>query len=175
MRDPRYEAGRIELVSPCIAGDNARFAVTRLPGTQGELKLEVERLGRSAGPKIVRTAQIPGSGAVEIEAGPLSAGGYTARARVGEAPPTRFDFACERGGEAWRDSRPDRPRLERIARASGGVLVDPTNLGALPTPPPTEVAAEREVLPLLPPWVWALAASAALGFHWIVRRSAGLP
>jgi hypothetical protein len=175
MRDPRYEAGRIELVSPCIAGESARFRLTTLPGTRGDLRVEVERLGSRSGGNIVKTVPLPSSGVVELEAGPLAAGGYTARARVGEAPPTRFDFACERGGEAFSDSRPDRERLERIARASGGVLVDPPNLTALPTPPPTEVAAEREVLPLLPPWVWALCASAALGAHWLLRRRAGLP
>jgi hypothetical protein len=111
---------------------------------------------------------------VEIEAGPLAAGGYTARARVGQAPATRFDFACERGGNAWSDSRPDPERLQRIARASGGKFVDADRVGELPMPPPTEVAAQREVAPVLPPWIWALAASAALGWHWIARRRAGL-
>jgi uncharacterized membrane protein len=174
MRDPRYEAARIELVGPCVAGENARLRVTRLPGTQGDVALEVEPLRADARQKITRSAKIPASGIVEMDAGPLAAGGYTARARVGQAPATRFDFACERGGSAWSDSRPDSERLERIARASGGKFVDAERVNQLPMPPPTEVAAQREVAPVLPPWVWALMASAALGWHWIARRRAGL-
>jgi uncharacterized membrane protein len=175
MRDPRYEAARIELVGPCIASENARLRLTRLPGAEGDVSLEVEPLRGGAGEKLTRRASIPASGIVEIEAGPLAPGGYTARARVGQAPPTRFDFACERGGSAWSDSRPDPERLQRIARLSGGRYVDADRLADLPMPPPTEVAAQREVAPVLPPWVWALLASAALGWHWIARRRAGLP
>ena len=106
--------------------------------------------------------------------GPLEAGGYTARARIGAAPPTRHDFACERGGEAWADSRPDPERLERIAVATGGQSVAADALSQLPLPAPTEVAAERHVSPLLPPWLWALSAAFALGGHWVVRRRGGL-
>jgi uncharacterized membrane protein len=174
MRDPRYEAARMDLVGPCIAGETARLSLTRLPGTPGDVSLEVEQLGPRGANKITRTATVPASGVVEIEIGALTAGGYTARARVGQAPATRFDFACERGGSAWSDSRPDVARLERIARVSGGKVVDPERLSELPLPAPTEVAAERDVSPLLPPWVWALCAAAALGWHWIERRRVGL-
>lgn len=174
MRDPRYEAARIELVGPCVAGESARLRLTRLPGTQGDVALEIEPLSASAREKITRSAKIPASGVVELEVGPLAPGGYAARTRVGQAPATRFDFACERGGSAWSDSRPDAERLARIARVSGGKSVDVAHLGDLPMPPPTEVAAQREVAPVLSPWIWALAASAALGWHWIARRRAGL-
>ncbi len=174
MRDPRYEAARMELSGPCIAGETARLSLTRLPGTPGDVTLEVEQLGPGGANKLTRSATVPASGVVEIEIGPLAAGGYTARARVGQAPATRFDFACERGGSAWSDSRPDVERLERIARVSGGKVVDPQRLASLPLPAPTEVAAERDVSPLLPPWAWALCAAAALGWHWIERRRGGL-
>ncbi|HWA77841.1 MAG TPA: glutamine amidotransferase [Polyangiaceae bacterium] len=174
MRDPRYEAARIELVGPCVAGQSARLRLNCLPGTQGDVALEVEPLRGGTRDKITRTAKVPASGSVEIEAGPLAVGGYTARARVGQAPATRFDFACERGGSAWSDSRPDPERLARIARVSGGKYVDAERVADLPMPPPTEVAAQREVSPLMPPWVWALAAAGALGWHWIARRRAGL-
>ena len=49
-----------------------------------------------------------------------------------------------------------------------------TEAGALPLPEATQVAAERHVAALLPPWAWTLFAAATLGAHWIVRRRAGL-
>ena len=174
MRDPRYEAARVQLAGPCVAGEKARLRVTRLPGAEGELELSIEPLAPSASAKSTHRAAMPASGSVEVEVGPLAAGGYSAHARVGQAPPTRFDFACERGGPAWGDTRPDPERLERIARASGGRFVRRGAAGTLPSPAPTEVATLREVVPLVPAWVWALAASAALGWHWIERRRAGL-
>ncbi len=174
MRDPRYEAARVQLVGSCIAGEATRLRVTRLPGTQGELELTVEPLGPEGTPRIERRAAMPASGSVEVDIGALPPGGYSAHARVGKAPATRFDFACERGGAAWGDPRPDSARLERIARLSGGRFVRPNRVDALPLPPPTEVATLREVVPVLPPWAWALFAAAALGWHWIERRRSGL-
>jgi hypothetical protein len=109
-----------------------------------------------------------------LELGVLDAGGYTARARVGAAPPTRFDFACERGGPAWSDSRPDPERLARIAKVSGGRAVTSSHTTDLPVPDPIEVAAERSSVPLLPAWAWTLAATLALGGHWYSRRRQGL-
>ncbi|MFO7180217.1 MAG: glutamine amidotransferase [Pseudomonadota bacterium] len=173
MRDPRYEAARVQLAGPCIAGEETRVRVTRLPGTEGELELTVEPLGPEGAPRIEKRAAMPASGSVVVDVGPLAPGGYSAHARVGKAPATRFDFACERGGSAWGDSRPDAARLERIARASGGRFVRHDRVEALPLPPPTEVATLREVVPVLPPWVWALCAAAALGWHWIERRKSG--
>jgi uncharacterized membrane protein len=174
MRDPRYEAARVQLVGNCVAGEKAKLRVTRLPGAEGELDLTIERLGAQNTSVGTQRAKMPASGSVELEIGPLTPGGYSARARVGKSPPTRFDFACERGGPAWGDTRPDPNRLERIARQSGGKFVRAKDAGSLPRPAPTEVATLREVVPLVPAWVWALAASAALGWHWIERRRAGL-
>ena len=93
---------------------------------------------------------------------------------MGAAPPTRFDFACERGGPAWSDSRPDPERLARIAQASGGRAVSLGNIADLPVPEPILVAAERSSVPLLPGWGWTLLASLALGGHWYLRRRHGL-
>lgn len=174
MRDPRYEAARIELGSDCIAGESARLRLIRLPGAEGEVDLEIEALSASQSPRLSKRAHVPSSGVVEIDVGPLATGGYTVRARVGQTPPARFDFACERGGEAFRDSRPNPELLTRIARASGGRSVDAAHAADLPLPPPTEVAVEREVSPLVAPWVWALGAAVALGVHWIARRRSGL-
>lgn len=174
MRDPRYEAARVELIGPCIAGESARLRLTRLPGTEGDLDLEVEPLGTASATKLARKVPVPGSGVVEVDIGKLEAGGYTARARVGRAPATRFDFACERGGSSWSDTRPDVDRLQRIARVSQGQAVTRERVGALPLPPPMEVAVQREVAPLLPAWAWTIAAAVALGWHWIERRRGGL-
>ena len=38
----------------------------------------------------------------------------------------------------------------------------------------SQVAVERQVSALLPPWAWTLIASALLGAHWIARRRGGL-
>jgi len=174
MRDPRYEALRLELAGPCIAGLPARLRLVRLPGSTGEVTLQLTRLGPQSAPVLNKSVKDPPSGPLDLELGALEAGGYSASARVGAAPPTRFDFACERGGPAWSDSRPDPERLARIARASGGRAVSASHVADLPVPDPIEVAAERSSVPLLPAWAWTLVASLALGGHWYARRRQGL-
>jgi hypothetical protein len=42
MRDPRYEALRLELAGPCIAGLPAKLSLTRLPGATGDVSIELE-------------------------------------------------------------------------------------------------------------------------------------
>jgi uncharacterized membrane protein len=175
MRDPRYEAARVELVGECIEGEpDAVLRVTRLPGMRGTLELSLAPLTQNATEPLVR--QIPADSVepVEIRVPGLRAGGYTAKARIGEAPPSRHDFACERGGVAWADSRPDRPRLDSIARVTGGTSVGMDGIDDLPSPDATRVAAQREVAPVAPPWVWTLAAAGLLGVHWVARRNSGL-
>ncbi|HET9957976.1 MAG TPA: glutamine amidotransferase, partial [Polyangiaceae bacterium] len=174
MRDPRYEAVRMELAEPCMAGEKTKLRLTRLPGAPGELELSIEALGEARQVVQTQRATVPSSGVVELELSPLAAGGYAALAKAGQAPPTRFDFACERGGSAWGDVRPDPDRLARIARASNGVSVDAAGASKIPLPEPAVVSAQREVSPVLPAWVWALIASVALGAHWIARRRLGL-
>jgi uncharacterized membrane protein len=175
MRDPRYEAARVEVVGECIEGEpDTTLRVTRLPGMRGPLELSLAPLTQAVSQPVVR--QIPGDSTepVEIRVPGLKAGGYTAKARIGEAPPSRHDFACERGGAAWADSRPDRPRLDAIARATGGTSVGIDGIDDLPMPDATRVAAQREVAPVAPPWVWTLAAAVLLGVHWVARRNSGL-
>jgi uncharacterized membrane protein len=174
MRDPRYEALRLELAGPCIAGLPASLRLVRLPGSIGDVSLALTRLGPQGAPVIAKSVKDPPPGPLELELGVLEAGGYTAAARVGAAPPTRFDFACERGGPAWSDSRPDPERLSRLAAASGGKSVSLANIDDLPVPDPMEVAAERSSTPLLPAWAWTLAAALSLGAHWYARRRQGL-
>lgn len=174
MRDPRYEAARVELLGRCVADEPTHLRLTRLPGTEGDLELEVDQLAPGPRSSIVRKASMPAEGVLDVDIGKLARGGYTARARIGRAPATRFDFACERGGPAWGDTRPDLERLAKLARVSGGRHVFRDKVRELPLPPPTEVAVQREVVPLLSPWVWALSAALALGWHFIERRRAGM-
>jgi hypothetical protein len=148
--------------------------LVRLPGSAGDVSLELTRLGPESAPLLKKSVKEPPPGPLDVELGVLEPGGYSASVRVGQAPPTRFDFACERGGPAWSDSRPDPERLSRIAQATGGRAVTRANIADLPVPEPTEVAAERSSVPLLPAWVWTLAASLALGVHWYARRRQGL-
>jgi len=107
-----------------------------------------------------------------VEIGPKDAAGAEAEARRG--PTTRRDFACERGGDEWADTRPDVERLAAIAEATGGKSVTVDGIGSLPLPAATQIAAERRVSPILPPWAWTLSAAVLLGAHWIVRRRRGL-
>ncbi|HEY0463975.1 MAG TPA: glutamine amidotransferase [Polyangiaceae bacterium] len=174
MRDPRYEPLRLELSGPCIAGLPGKLRLVRLPGSTGDVSLQLTRLGPQRTPQLTKNVKDPPPGPLELELGVLEAGGYSASARVGAAPPTRFDFACERGGPSWSDSRPDPERLARIAKVSGGRAVSSSRVGDLPVPDPIEVAAERSSVPLLPAWAWTLAASLALGGHWYARRRQGL-
>jgi uncharacterized membrane protein len=173
MRDPRYEVGHVALAGACIAGEPVKLSLVPPPGSNEDLELEIERLGQNSERPLTR--KVPRSGAITTaEIGPFNAGGYSARMKVGAAPPTRFDFACEDGGLAFRDSRPDPARLERIARVTGGSSVRAADAADLPLPKPTDVTLERRTAPLLPAWVWTLAAAAALGAHWVVRRQRGL-
>jgi hypothetical protein len=174
MRDPRYEAARVELPSDCIAGEPTTLRVTRLPGMEGKIDITIERLGLTPGEPVKASADAPHVTVVDVPIPKLDAGGYTARVRIGAAPPTRHDFACERAGPAWADSRPDPERLERIAKVSGGKAVTLEQLDSIPVPATTEVAAERLVAPVFPPWAWALASTVMLGVHWVSRRRGGL-
>lgn len=173
MRDPRYEVGHLSLVGACIAGEKATLSLLPPPGSSGEVELEIERLGEGKERPLLRKVPLEGARAT-ADVGPFPAGGYTARMKVGAAPPTRFDFACEEGGLAFRDSRPDPARLERIARVTGGKSVRAADAANLPLPSPTDVTLERHSVPLLPAWAWTLAAAAALGAHWVLRRQRGL-
>ncbi len=176
MRDPRYESARIDLSHECRAGAPVELSITRPPGAGVDVKLSLERMGEGTAAPL-QEKQLRLEGNVEsalVPLGVLGEGGYSATVRIGNAPPTRFDFACERGGAAFADSRPDPSLMERIAQASGGVSLGAGEIGSLKTPPPTHVASQRVVAALLPAWVWAALAASALGAHWFARRRAGL-
>jgi uncharacterized membrane protein len=178
MRDPRYEPAVVEVMGGCIAGEETTLALHPAPGTEGEAKVKVTRLGSA---QVVREVKAPlraGDAGTPVPIGKLEPGGYAATVEIGDGdkkgPTTRRDFACERGGDEWADSRPDVARLEAIAAATGGKYVVASDAGSLPLPPATQVAAERHVSPVAPPWVWTLVGAVCLGAHWIVRRRSGL-
>jgi uncharacterized membrane protein len=173
MRDPRYESARVELVGECVAEEPVTLRVVQLPGSGGEVTLELVRLGVGE-PPLVRARPLGEDGSADFVVDGLKSGGYTARVRLGQSPPTRFDFACEKGGDAWADSRPDPARLERLSAASGGVAVGRSGIARLPAPRATEVQSARKVSPLAPPWAWAAVAAFGLGGHWLLRRRGGL-
>jgi uncharacterized membrane protein len=178
MRDPRFEPAQIEIPGGCTAGLPWKLSARLLPTDQSAkgrvVALDVTRIDRSQSPIHAEQPTAGGSSTVEFALQPLEAGGYTARLRVGDGEATRFDFACETGGDEWADSRPAPALLERLAAATGGRFVDGVDAGALPLPKPTVVSAERRVTPVAPPWAWTLAATILLGAHWVARRRGGL-
>jgi hypothetical protein len=176
MRDPRYESARLELTHECRAGTPVALSLTRLPGAAATVTVNVERLGEGTAAALPeKSLHLDGDAeTATLELGSLDEGGYTATVRIGNAPPARLDFACERGGPAFADSRPDVGLLERLSSATGGKSVAASDAGSLPAPPPTHVSNQRIVMPLLPAWLWALAAASAIGAHWYARRRAGL-
>jgi uncharacterized membrane protein len=174
MRDPRYEAARVELASECVAGKPTSLRVTRLPGMSGDIEITLSQHSEKPETPHVFSVKDPPSGPVEVAIGSLDVGGYTAKVRIGAAPPTRYDFGCELGGEAWSDSRPDADRLARIASLTKGKAVAWDDVDALPEPELTQITSERHTSPVLPPWGWTLGAALFLGAHWLSRRFGGL-
>jgi hypothetical protein len=178
MRDPRYESARLELTNECRAGLPVELRITRLPGPAVDVNVSLEELGSVVDPdkplpdkKLRMEANVE---TVTVPLGALGEGGFSATVRIGSAPPTRFDFACERGGVAFADSRPDPVLLERLAQQTGGVSLRASSASSLKAPPPTRVASQRMSAPLLSAWVWALLAGSSIGVHWYLRRRAGL-
>jgi uncharacterized membrane protein len=172
MRDPRFESGQLDLVSPCVAGEPARFRVRAPESVRDKpMTIEVRRLDKQD-PSPMRV-EVP-KGASEVLLPPLATGGYTARLKLGPGPTTRRDFACEAGGDEWADTRPDADRLRLLASATRGSFRYANDDMDVPLPKPTVVSAERHVVPLAPAWSWTLAAAVLLGVHWFTRRRSGL-
>ncbi len=179
MRDPRFEPAQIEILGGCTAGvpTTLRAHVLPLPpgASRDPLSLTVSRIDKKGyAPVHVEAARGPGD-TTDMAIPALESGGYTARVRFGSGSVTRYDFACEAGGDEWADSRPDAPRLRALAEATGGTFLwADEDMSKLPLPKPTRISSERHVVPLAPPWAWTFFAAAALGTHWITRRRSGL-
>jgi uncharacterized membrane protein len=177
MRDPRFEPAQLEVVGGCTAMVAPTIRARVLPGGGPDsqaVTLEVRRLDKAEAPVVVTQTRPADALSFEFALPALASGGYTARLRTGDGIGTRFDFACEAGGDEWADSRPDPKRLEAIAKETGGAFVYAAEAGQLPLPKPTVVSAERHVSPVAPPWLWTTAAAVFLGAHWVARRRGGL-
>jgi uncharacterized membrane protein len=188
MRDPRFEPAQIEIVGGCTAGVPTTLRAHALPLAAGAkrdpLSLTLSRIdknessangGATGAVPIHISADRGASDTTDLPIPALESGGYTARLRFGSGSVTRYDFACEAGGDEWADSRPDAPRLKALADATGGTFLwADEDMGRLPLPKPTRMSSERHVVPLAPPWAWTFLAAAALGAHWITRRRSGL-
>jgi len=178
MRDPRFEPVKARLPQGCIAGVETTLEL-RAPFVEDGTPAEVV-ISRMGSGEEVRTIDVTlegGSGSVSVPLGKLGVGGHTATVRLrrqGRSAPSRYDFACEVGGDEWADPRPDVARLAAIAKATGGEAVGPEEIGALPLPEAARVVAERRVRPVLPPWGWSFTAALCLGGHWLARRRRGL-
>jgi hypothetical protein len=186
MRDPRFEPAQISLPGGCTAGVATTLRAHLLPLPAGampeKISLDVTRIDHTAATAAARAGgavhlealRSPGE-ATELDLPALESGGYTARLHGLGGGTTRYDFACEAGGEEWADSRPDPARLKALADATGGAfLFADDDMRRLPLPSPTRVSSERHVVPVAPPWAWTLVAAMALGAHWIARRRSGL-
>jgi hypothetical protein len=186
MRDPRFEPAHLELSGGCTAGlastlrahlaSSAGGAAPAPAPSRGVsvAQLEVTRLDASSPPLRLDRPLSSQTPAIDFALPPLEAGAYTAKMRLAGGGTTKYDFACEAGGDEWADSRPDPSRLQRLAAATGGAFVFATQGASLAMPRPTVVSTERRVAPLAPPWAWSLAAAVLLSGHWLVRRRSGL-
>jgi len=174
MRDPRFESAQVRLSGPCIVGYPVTLLVSRLPGWEDPVEIEVSSLGVDGAKHRVTTPRASEPGMLAFRLPDLPAGGYAARVKVGGAPPSRHVFACEIGGEAHADTRPDASRLQAVASALGGQYVRAEQVSALSPPEKTFVLAQRSMKPVAPPYAWSVPACVLLAVSWILRRSAGL-
>jgi hypothetical protein len=196
MRDPRYEPVRGRLVQhegrpPCMAGSKAALRIeaspvigpARLRATLSPLAAPRARPGESL--ELAIDAPLDGAPPILVPLGLAPEGAFALRMSIGargavveEVTPsalaTRTLSVCERGGEEWADPRPDRAKLEELAKKTGGAVFVPSEAASVPPPKAANVALERTVRPLLPSWAWATLAAVLTGLHWFVRRRGGL-
>lgn len=194
MRDPRYEPVRGRLVhasgmGPCLAGAPAALRIEASPiAGPARVRATIKAL---ESPRALENEKLPSEIDQRIDGKPplliplaiAPSGGFAMRLSIGDpgddakvpsALATRALATCERGGDEWADPRPDRGKLEMLAKANGGVVVKPSDVASIPTAAAAIVSIERNVVPILPTWGWATLAAIALGLHWFVRRRGGL-
>jgi uncharacterized membrane protein len=174
MRDPRFESAQVRLSGPCVVGYPVTLLVSRLPGWEDPVEVEIASLGEGGQKHSVTTPAMSESGMLAFRLPDLGAGGYAARVKVGGAPPSRHVFACEIGGESHADTRPDAPRMQAVSSALGGQFVHADQVSALPPPEKTFVLEQRSMKPVAPPYAWSVPACVLLAVSWILRRSRGL-
>ncbi len=177
MRDPRFEPARVELPEGCVAGLPTELVVQAATGGAAAARVTVARMGSGEVVRELRAELGAGRRPTAIDVGRLAPGGYVATVeleRTVPSAPSRYDFACEVGGDEWADPRPDPERLAAIADATGGTAVGLGEVDAIAIPEGAEVVAARYVRPVRPPWFWTSTAALLLGVHWLLRRRWGL-
>ena len=175
MRDPRFEPAQVDM-GTCVAGvpSTVRVRAESLGKKAADVTLTLSRMDAPLSPIKVEKKQAALDAPVDLQLPALEAGGYAARVVIGNGTSTLRDLACEVGGDEWADSRPDGERLERLADATGGRFFWADQPLDIPWPKPSVVSAERHVVAIAPPWVWAILAAVAFGAHAIARRRGGL-
>jgi uncharacterized membrane protein len=173
MHEQRFEPFRGEIVGDCIAGEPVTIRWSVPASAKGQLSVELEQLGKSEPQQYHQQVILDRSGASEVRFDGLPSGGFTAKAQINGGSPARLDFACERGGLAFADSRPDHDRLRKLAESTGGKFVNPNKINDLPVPPSSFVDETRRSQPLAPSWLWSALAALFLGGHWLAARSTG--
>jgi uncharacterized membrane protein len=176
MHDPRFEPAHLDFGRGCTAGLASAVrarVVSRADGRRGAVALDVTRLGDRF-PQSQRISLLSADGFADFEIPPLEPGAYVARLHEGSTVLAIADFACERGGDEWADSRPDPERLASLSKATGGRFALASNARELALPRPVRVSTQRRVSPWLPSWVLTMAAATLLGLHWFMRRRDGL-
>ena len=174
MHEPRFEPFRGEMLRACIPGASPSIRWILPPDTQGELSMEVEPLGLSGGATSKQKHALGGANAIETRLISIQEGAYTALARINGGLATRLDFACEKGGAALADSRPDAERIRKLAQTTGGYSVNSTDINNLPTPHSIFVDQIRTSKPIAPSWVWSLLAATLFGATWLSARRTGM-
>jgi uncharacterized membrane protein len=175
MHEGRFEPFRGELSAPCVENIPPTVKWMVPPGTTGEMVVQLELLDGDAIAKRDLSVPLVGDAVVEVPLGILKAGAYTASARINGGLATRLGFACESGGAALSDSRPDSERLRKLTATTGGYTVNVDTIAALPVPQSVFVDHTRTTKPLVASWVWALLAALLLGTSWLWARSCGMP
>ena len=183
MREPSYEATRIVLAKDCQAGQPTpgRLISSLREAESYEVSLAslTDTTPGGAGRRLRQTVPGPGAqgaaeGVAEFELPSVDKGVYVLEVHAAEQLATRLVFACEKAGREWADTRPDPARLVEIARATGGSAVAAADIRQLELPKSRPIATARRQQDLLPPWIWAIGACVALGWHWLARRLARL-
>ena len=173
MHEPQYAPIRGEIMGECVANMPLTIKWSLPVYSRGLLNLDVQQLGQPNVQVHHQQVSLNDSKIAQVHIAGLARGAYAAVVNIDGGAQGRLDFACEQGGSALADSRPDSWRLRKLAEISGGHYVTPSNIGELPLPPSYFLDETRTTHPVAPAWLWSALAAAFLGAQWLVARSTG--
>ncbi len=174
MHEPRFEPFRGELMGPCVQGSSLDLRWIVPLGARGELSVDVEPMEPAGHAALNQKHALNGAAAIDMRLDSMPEGAYAALARINSGLAARLDFACERGGMALADSRPDAERLQKLTKSTGGFSVNGTDITNLPIPQGIFVDQIRTSKPIAPSWLWSLLAAVLFGATWFSARRVGL-